>query len=194
MGGAGFPGDRELRVLDIHRDDGGAAVQPGSRDGAEADHAAAEDEHAVARGDPAARDRVEADGQRLDEGEFAQAEAWGGHEFFPAGNDQVGEGTVLLYAERLVMAAGVEALLPARAAVAAGRVGHDGDGLADCELRGNALRNGGDLGRDLVARNPRVGYERITAPEGREIGAAETEAADVEQDLAGSGEGADFSP
>src|SRR5579875_906061 len=148
-------GEGELGIVEIDGDGGCAAGDDGG-ERAEADGAAAEDGDGVGGSDAASCGGVEADGERLDEGEFAQREGGRVNGFLPGDGEETGHGAVALDTEGLVEFAGVGAAAFAGSAGAAGGVGIERDVEAGAEFGWDFGAGFDDRGGDLMAGNARI--------------------------------------
>ena len=176
----------ELAVVDVDRDH--ARARRGcARDGAKADHAAAEDDHRLAGGCPPARGRVPAHRQRLDQDHVPQRQSPRRKQLGCRNDDLLGQGAVALNPEGLIVATSVGAALATRGTRAAIGVRHDQHMRSRRDLGADVGTDGVDDARDLVARHARVADQGIEAAEGVEVRAAEPEVAHAHADLAAPG-------
>ena len=158
-----------------------------ARDGAHADHAAAQHQHRVGRVHAPARRGVEADRQRFDQRQMARRQRVVQDQLAVGQDDVLRQTAVLLHAQRAVAAAGVDPALAAGRAGAAGGVGNDDGTPAHGVFGRNALSHRSDFTTDLVTGNPGQGNQRIQPLEGAEIAAAQRDMADGQQHFARTG-------
>ena len=116
-------------------------------------------------------------------------ESVGWDDLLPGYADELAHGAVALYAQRLVVLAGIRTTAAATGAPTAGRIGIDGDDLAHAQLGRHV---GTDLcyrGTDFVPGNDGTKGQLVATAIGVEVGTAEPDILDAQQHLVGSGRG-----
>ena len=188
MRGAEFLGDGEARVLGVDGDDLRETRDFSGLEREQADHAGADDDGGIARGDGGEADGVHAHGDGLDHGGFGETEL-GGQLVEDAGGDgdELGEGAVTAViaagdAEDLAVVAEVHVAALTVDALAAEDRGIEGHAVA----RGETLHLGADSGDDargLVAHDQRGDAAARGAVVAMDVGTADPAGADLDQDV-----------
>jgi hypothetical protein len=126
---------------------------------------------------------MEADGQGLHKGEETRSKSVIQDQFIGREHDLFRKSTVLLDAQRTVIAAGIHATLTARRACAAAGVRKDDDAPAWL-IGGRDVRSDlDDLAADLVPWNPRQCHERVETSKRVEITSADADMTDGNADI-----------
>ena len=181
----------ELGVLDIDRDDAGAAGGFGGLESDRADHADAHDDYGVTEFDGRDGDGVDADGDGFDEGGLLVGEGVRQLVHDAAGHgDEFGEGAVAAVffggdADHLAVVAEVDVAAHAEEAFAAVDGGIEGDAVADGEVM-DVGAEAGDFSGGFVAHD-----EGRMAAAGRavvavDIAATDSTGADADEDVVGA--------
>ena len=179
----------ELQALGVHVHH--HALRAGDLDeldGREADRAGADDEDRLAGLGRGAVNGVAADGERLDERELVVGKLGRDVQFAGREQELLGHAAVAHHAEGLMVLAAVGEAAATAVARLAVDVGLDRAMVARLDVR-HARADGEDLDAELMTRNTRVGVERHLTEIAAVVGAADADAVDAHDRLAGRGRG-----
>ena len=186
VGCSHLAGQQQFLVVNVGGHHRGPS-QGGAHNGTHAHHAAAYDQHHVDVGHLGTAHGVEAYAHRLHQGANLGREQSGGNDFLPGQDDEFAHGAIALNAQRLIMLAGVHALVAARGALATVGVGIHRNRHAGLQPLGHMTAHGLDGGSHLVAGNDGVQGHAVAAHERVQVAAAESHVAQAQQHLLWAG-------